>query len=56
MSKTILSEVIVILRFGLDAQALLDKLSALTPMKPIPAPKPGNPLSSPPPPARARAH
>lgn len=53
MSKKILCKVVVILRFGLDAQALFDKLSALTPMKTIPTPKPGNPPSSPPPPACA---
>lgn len=50
MSKRILSEVVVTLTFGLDAQALFDKPPALTSIKPLPAPKSGNPLSSPPPP------
>lgn len=54
MSKKILWKVVVILRFGRDTLALLDKLSALTPpwklFYPF-VPKPGNPLISPPLPA-----
>lgn len=50
------SQVVVIPRFGPDTPALLDKLSALTPVKPHPAPEPGKPLSSPPPPTPARSH
>lgn len=59
MSKKILCKVVVILRFGCDTPALLDKLSALTPpwnlFYPF-APQPGNPLISPPLPACARLH
>lgn len=56
LSKKILSEVAITLRFGLNVLALFDKLSALTSIKPFSAPKPGNPFSSPPPPSLPLPH